>query len=45
VLKADGNILFEEIVFHIEHGNEVDVFDHPNQKRYTGQKNIRRYRG
>jgi hypothetical protein len=38
VLKADGNILFEEIVFHIEHGNEVDVFDHPNQKRYPRQK-------
>lgn len=38
VLKADRSISFEEIVFHIEHGNEVDVFDHPNQKRYTGQK-------
>lgn len=38
VLKADRSISFEEIVFHIEHGNEVDVFDHPNQKRYPGQK-------
>jgi len=38
VLKADRRISFEEIIFHIEHGNEVDVFDHPNQKRYMGQK-------
>jgi putative transposon-encoded protein len=38
VLKADRSISFEEIVFHIEHGNEIDVFDHPNQKRYPGQK-------
>ena len=37
-LKADRSISFEEIVFHIEKGNEVDVFDHPNQKRYQGQK-------
>lgn len=26
------------IVFHIENGDEVDVFDHPNQKRYPNQK-------
>jgi len=38
VLKADRSISFEEIVFHIERGNEVDVFDHPNQQSYTGQK-------
>ena len=37
-LKADTSISFEEIIFHIEHGNEVDVFDHPNQKHYPGQK-------
>jgi len=37
-LKADRSISFEEIVFHIEQGNEVDVFDHPNQKRYPRQK-------
>jgi uncharacterized DUF497 family protein len=36
--KADRSISFEEIVFHIEQGNEVDVFDHPNQKRYPRQK-------
>jgi uncharacterized DUF497 family protein len=37
-LKADRSISFEEIVFHVEQGNEVDVFDHPNQKQYPGQK-------
>ena len=37
-LKAERNISFEEIVFHIEHGDEVDVFDHPNQERYPGQR-------
>ena len=37
-LKAERNISFEEIVFHIEHGDEVDVFEHPNQARYPGQR-------
>ena len=26
------------IVLSIRLGNEVDLFDHPNQKRYPGQK-------
>ncbi len=25
-------------MFHIEAGDEVDVFEHPNQARYAGQK-------
>lgn len=25
-------------MFYIERGNEVDIFEHPNQKRYPGQK-------
>jgi len=29
---------FEEVVFHIEAGDEIGVFEHPNQERYTGQK-------
>ena len=37
-LKAERNISFEEIVFHIEQGDEVDIFEHPNQERYPGQK-------
>lgn len=37
-LKKERGVSFEEVVFHIEAGDEVDVFDHPNQKRYPGQK-------
>ncbi len=37
-LKAERNISFEEVVFHISQGDEVDVFEHPNQERYPGQK-------
>jgi uncharacterized DUF497 family protein len=37
-LKVERNISFEEVVFHIEQGDEVDIFEHPNQKRYPGQK-------
>ncbi len=33
-LKRERNISFEEVVFHIENGDEVDVFEHPNQDRY-----------
>lgn len=38
ILKQERNISFEDIVFHIENGDEVDVFDHPNQERYPNQK-------
>ena len=37
-LKVERNISFEEVVLHIEQGDEVDVFEHPNQERYPGQK-------
>lgn len=37
-LKAERNISFEEVVLHIQLGNEVDIYDHPNQKSYPGQK-------
>ena len=36
-LKQERGISFEEVVFHIENGDEVDIFDHPNQDRYPGQ--------
>jgi uncharacterized DUF497 family protein len=38
ILRSRRGISFEEIVFHIEHGDEVDIFDHPNQERYPNQK-------
>lgn len=37
ILKTERGILFEEIVFHIIIGDEVDLFEHPNQERYPGQ--------
>ena len=36
-LKRERGISFEEVVFHIGNGDEVDIFDHPNQARYPGQ--------
>ena len=38
ILKAERNISFEEIIFHIEKGDELDVYPHPNQVRYPNQK-------
>ncbi len=37
-LRNERNISFEEVVLHIQLGNEVDIYDHPNQERYPGQK-------
>jgi uncharacterized DUF497 family protein len=37
-LQKTRGVSFEEVVFHIQAGDEVDVFYHPNQKRYPGQK-------
>ena len=37
-LKRERGISFEEVVFHIENGDEIDILDHPNQERYPGQK-------
>ena len=39
-LKADRDISFEEIVFHIENGDILDILEHPNQDRYEGQQII-----
>ena len=38
LLKAERGISFEEVVVNIQLGNEVDIFEHPNQERYPGQK-------
>jgi uncharacterized DUF497 family protein len=37
-LKADRGIGFEEIVFHIERGNLLNILEHPNSDRYAGQR-------
>ena len=38
LLKQDRDICFEEIVLNIQLGNELDIYDHPNQERYPKQK-------
>lgn len=37
-LKRERGISFEEIVFHIERGDVLDLVEHPNQERYPGQR-------
>lgn len=37
-LKADRGISFEEVVFHIERGDVLDILENPNQQRYAGQR-------
>jgi hypothetical protein len=37
-LKQERDISFEEVVFYIEKGSVIDIVDHPNGKRYPGQK-------
>ena len=37
-LKIERGISFEEIVLNIQLGKELDVYEHPNQERYLGQK-------
>jgi uncharacterized DUF497 family protein len=37
-LKQEREISFEEIVFHIERGDILDILEHPNQERYHGQR-------
>jgi len=36
-LKVERGISFEDIVFYIAQGFEVDVFEQPNQSKYPGQ--------
>jgi len=38
LLKQDRDISFEEIVLNIQLGNELDIYDHPNQERYPKQQ-------
>ena len=37
-LKQKRGISFEDVVFHIRAGDVADIFEHPNQARYPGQK-------
>ena len=37
-LRADRGVGFEDIVFHIERGDLLDILEHPNHERYAGQR-------
>ena len=37
-LKADRGIGFEDIAFHIERGDLLDILEHPNRERSVGQR-------
>ncbi len=32
-LKAERSISFEQVVMHIERGDVLDIYEHPNQER------------
>ena len=38
LLQQERGVSFEDVVLNIQLGNEIDVFEHPNQERYPGQK-------
>ncbi len=37
-LKKERNISFEQIIFHLSQGDVWKIADHPDQKKYPGQK-------
>jgi uncharacterized DUF497 family protein len=37
-LIRERNVSFEDVVLNIQLGNELDIFEHPNQDKYPGQK-------
>jgi len=36
-LKAERNLSFEDVVFHLSQGDVWRVADHPDQQKYPGQ--------
>ena len=38
MLINERNISFEDIIVNINLGNELDIYDHPNQQKYPNQK-------
>ena len=37
-LKKERDISFEQIIFHLSQGDLWKIADHPDQKKYPGQK-------
>jgi uncharacterized DUF497 family protein len=37
-LKKQRGVSFDEVLFHVSAGDVLEIFEHPNQERYPGQK-------
>jgi len=37
-LRNERDVAFEEILYHLTHGGLLDTIEHPNQKKYPGQR-------
>ncbi len=37
-LKAERDVLFEDVVFAIDRGDLLDIIEHPNKTKYPNQK-------
>ena len=37
-LRENRGISSEEVLFHIENGDILDILEHPNRDRYVGQR-------
>jgi uncharacterized DUF497 family protein len=37
-LKRERGVSFEQVLYHIERGDVIDIADHPNQEKYPGQQ-------
>ena len=37
-LRKERGIGFEDVVFHVESGDLLDILEHPNPERYAGQR-------
>ncbi len=37
-LREERGVSFEEILFHVERGDVLDLLEHPNQERYPSQR-------
>ena len=38
LLQRERGVSFEQVVIHIEQGDLLAIYEHPNQERYQGQK-------
>ena len=38
ILKKERGISFEDVVFHIERGDLLEIVEHPSQEKYKGQR-------